>query len=314
MPPKHSYRANGKVLVSGEYLVLDGALALGLPLSVGQSLTVKESSGSDITWESYCPNGQRWFSGKFDLFGLECMKSSDQKIADGLSGIFEAAVRLNSDFLSRWKKYTVRTHLDFEPCWGLGSSSTLISCVAKWADVDPYELSSMTFGGSGYDIACAEADTPIFYSNDADSISIERADFNPSFRDQLYFIYLGQKQNSAKEVANYRERNVNATAIEEISAISKSFCEVDSLPHFEELIVDHEKLVSEIIGIPRIREEFNGFWGEIKSLGAWGGDFILVTSDRSLSETQSYFQNHGLDVFFRFDELVRHSEQTVSTC
>ncbi len=304
VPPKHSYRANGKVLMSGEYLVMNGALALGLPLSVGQSLMVKESSGSEVVWKSLRPDGSIWFSGRFDLFGFDCIKTTDEEIAASLKQILESAVRLNSEFLSKWKKYTVETALEFEPHWGLGSSSTLISCLARWADVDPYDLQEVTFGGSGYDIACATAEAPIHYRLDDTSINVERANFSPIFSDQIYFIYLGQKQNSRTGLDAFSDKKVPTTAIEEVSQISKSMCEVSELKLFEELVIDHELLVSEIIERPRIKTQFSDFWGEIKSLGAWGGDFIMATSNRSAEETQAYFCNKGLDIFFSYDQLA----------
>ena len=37
----NTYRANGKLLLTGEYLVLKGALALALPTKLGQTMTVR---------------------------------------------------------------------------------------------------------------------------------------------------------------------------------------------------------------------------------------------------------------------------------
>jgi len=312
VPSKLTFQANGKVLLSGEYLVLNGAVALGIPLVLGQRMTVAEGSGSEIVWQSYQPDGQVWFSGKFDLFGFDPIKSNDAEIARRLKEIFEAAVRLNSDFLSKWRKYHVNTYLDFSPEWGLGSSSTLISCISDWADVDPYDLMELTFGGSGYDVACAKARGAIFYQVSDDEICVDPADFNPAFSEQLYLIYLGNKQNSRSQIAVYADKKIAGSRIDEVSQISKSFCEVNDLKYFDELISDHEKLVSEVIGMPPVKQTmFGDFWGQVKSLGAWGGDFIMVTSDRSAEETQSFFNQKGFDVFFRYDDLVL-SESTVS--
>jgi mevalonate kinase len=312
VPSKLTFQANGKVLLSGEYLVLDGAVALGIPLVLGQRMMVAEGSGSEIIWQSHRPDGQVWFSGKFDLFGFDPIKSNDPEIARRLKEIFEAAVRLNSDFLSKWRKYHVNTYLDFNPEWGLGSSSTLISCISDWADVDPYDLMELTFGGSGYDVACAKARGAIFYQISDDEICVDPADFNPAFSEQLYLIYLGNKQNSRNQMAVYADKKISGSRIDEVSQISKSFCEVSDLKYFDELISDHEKLVSEVIGIPPVKQTmFGEFWGQVKSLGAWGGDFIMVTSDRSAEETQSFFNQKGFDVFFRYDDLVL-SESTVS--
>ncbi|NND31309.1 MAG: GHMP kinase [Saprospiraceae bacterium] len=310
-----TYQANGKILLSGEYLVLDGALALGIPVSLGQRMSIKESSGSELVWQSFKPNGEQWFTGKFDLFGFDPIKSSNPEIAARLKSVFEAAVRLNSDFLSKWYKYRVDTFLEFEPEWGLGSSSTLISCIAEWADVDEFDLMEMTFGGSGYDIACAKAKGPIFFQNDPECISVDPADFNPSFTDQLYLIYLGTKVNSRDQIGLYRRKKVKTSHIEEISQLTKAFCNVTDLKYFEELMVDHEKLVAGILEIPRIKDQFfNDYWGEIKSLGAWGGDFILASSTRTPEETKSYFNQKGFDVLFHYEQMAlsaTHVEERV---
>ena len=42
----------GKLLLSGEYLVLDGAEALALGLNAGQRMRVEETGGEDLRWES----------------------------------------------------------------------------------------------------------------------------------------------------------------------------------------------------------------------------------------------------------------------
>ena len=57
----------------------------------------------------------------------------------------------------------ITTKLTFPRAWGLGTSSTLISLIAQWAKCDPFELLFEAFGGSGYDIACATANSPISY-------------------------------------------------------------------------------------------------------------------------------------------------------
>lgn len=305
MPVEKSFRAHGKVLLSGEYLVLDGALALGLPTSLGQKLIVKESSGSDITWESFAPDGSVWFSAKIDLFGFDCIKTNDEDTAASLSRIFESCVRLNSDFLSKWKKYRVKTYLDFDPKLGLGSSSSLISCMAEWADVDPFALQAATFGGSGYDVACARAAGPIFYQVNQHETKISSADFSPKFCDQIYFVYLGNKQNTREELQRYQQVKSTAAQIDEVSDISKAFCEVQSVDAFSELIDNHESLVGELIKKTPIRNQrFDDYWGSIKSLGAWGGDLVMATSKRSKGETLEYFEERGCPEVYSYCDLA----------
>ncbi|NND09410.1 MAG: GHMP kinase [Saprospiraceae bacterium] len=305
MPPKHSFRANGKVLLTGEYLVLDGALALGIPLSVGQRMQVSEGSGSEIVWESLRPNGEQWFTGRFDLFGFDPIKTSDEAVALRLKEIFESAVRLNSDFLSKWKKYRVRTEMDFEPEWGLGSSSTLITCIAAWADVDPYDLLETTFGGSGYDIACAMSDHPVLYQSDDLAIDVQDAAFSPRFSDNLYFVYLGQKRDTRLAAREYAEKKVSSKDINEVSTISRSICTANNLSEFDSLLKAHEELIGTVLGKKPVKQDlFDNYWGEVKSLGAWGGDFVLATSSKSATETEAYFKNKGYHTFFPYKQLA----------
>jgi len=43
-----TYRSNGKLLLTGEYVVLDGALSLALPTTLGQRLTVEKNKTSQL--------------------------------------------------------------------------------------------------------------------------------------------------------------------------------------------------------------------------------------------------------------------------
>ena len=78
-----------------------------------------------------------------------------------------------------------------------------------------------------------------------------------------------------------------------------------SLSAFEKLMEQHEQIVSKCLDRPKIKDEkFADYWGSIKSLGAWGGDFILATSNESPEKTKGYFNQKGLEVCFTFDELI----------
>ena len=72
--------------------------------------------------------------------------------------------KLNPSFLNLGKGALVKTKLTFPKNWGLRTSSTLINNLAYWAKTNPYQLSENTFGGSGYDIACGQHNTPILYT------------------------------------------------------------------------------------------------------------------------------------------------------
>ena len=55
------YYSNGKLLITGEYLVLDGAKALALPTKYGQYLTVTSGTNQEIHWTSFDNDNSIWF-------------------------------------------------------------------------------------------------------------------------------------------------------------------------------------------------------------------------------------------------------------
>ena len=237
---------------------------------------------------------------------FKAMKTTDQDVAQKLSQILRAACRLDSEFLSKWKKYKVDTYLDFDRNWGLGSSSTLISCVAQWADVNPYILLFNTIGGSGYDVACANAEGPILYQLGEEQLFINHVDFEPRFKNQLYFVYLGRKASSEEARKHYFSQRASSNGTKDhISKISSAIPNAKDLKVFEEFLREHDQLISRSLKLPTVQESyFKDFWGTVKSLGAWGGDFVLVTSERSDKETRKYFADKGFSVIYSYDELV----------
>jgi mevalonate kinase len=56
---KQTFYSNGKLLITGEYLVLDGAKAFAFKF--GQSLIIEEGSNKEIQWVSYDHDGSVWF-------------------------------------------------------------------------------------------------------------------------------------------------------------------------------------------------------------------------------------------------------------
>ena len=79
MQPQTFY-SNGKLLLTGEYLVIDGAKAIAIPTKKGQSLSVKETEeGSQLIWKSWTHeiNAGLTFTFLFQTFQLK--KSSDDR-------------------------------------------------------------------------------------------------------------------------------------------------------------------------------------------------------------------------------------------
>ena len=219
------------------------------------------------------------------------------------------------------------THLDFDPNWGLGSSSTLIANLARWANVNPYDLLKLTFGGSGYDIACATAEGPIYYQlveeesacldcfvprNDAKRQSdltqkVESVNYQPSFADHLFFVYQGQKQSSSKEIKAFlaKANPIDLQKdIETVSEISRAMPKCQNLDEFGLLMQCHERIISRCIGQETVQKRFPDFEGVLKSLGAWGGDFILAATEWSESQVRDYFKVKGLEVILGYQKMV----------
>ena len=303
-----SYYGHGKLLLSGEYFVLDGGKSLALPTTVGQSMKVsyKKSYNPVLKWKSVDPTGRQWFDAEFEFWKFECLKGTGDIKVEILQNILQQARKQNPHFLREDYAVEVETKLEFPIDWGLGSSSSLLYNIAQWAYVSPFELQSKTLGGSGYDIACAQSMGPIVYKRDDGSPSWEQVKFDPPFTDQLYFIYLGQKQSTQEGIELYKKRgNPSDDIINSISEITDKMLTVNELSEFEKLIKQHEDIVSEHLKLAKVKDSlFSDFWGEVKSLGAWGGDFALVTSDRDIKDTRNYFYSKGIDTFIPFNEII----------
>jgi len=278
---------------------------LALPTKKGQSMTIKKTRGSDLIWESLDDQGEVWFRSTISLLDFSAIATSDEKVSERLQKMLKSCVRLNSEFLSKWNGFKVETQLEFPRNWGLGSSSTLVHALAEWAEVHPLMLCYKCSNGSGYDVACAGAEGPIVFQSDAESVSYTPIEFNPTFKDNLYFLHLGKKQDSEAQVEFYlKKAKKRKSLVKEINSITEKMMEVKSLDAFEALICAHEDLLSQCLGVPKIKSEFSDYWGCIKSLGAWGGDFALVTSTQSYEATKKYFADKGLDTLILFEDMV----------
>ncbi len=321
----HRFYSNGKLLLTGEYVILDGATALAVPTKFGQDLVVKEIQEPELVWGSFTTTGECWFEAIFDLPKLRLKNAtfnsnkegSAEFIAETLQNILQEARKLNPDFLQVESGYLVKTHLTFPRDWGLGSSSTLINNIAQWAKVDAYQLLWNSFSGSGYDIACASNNSPIFYQLQlltstppvcrqgrlSQQPKLQPVDFNPEFKDQLFFVHLNQKQNSREGIKRYQEKRERVKEeLENISQISHEMLHVKELSTFEELMQKHESIISDIIELPTIKEKlFPDYFGAVKSLGAWGGDFILATGNDS---TPNYFKQKGYSTVLSYVDMI----------
>ncbi len=308
MITRQSWYGHGKLLITGEYLVMEGAKALALPVKYGQFLSLKTSPVSEkpfLKWMARKPEGL-WFQAGFSLPGLDIAKTDNEALAFHLRELLLATTRLNPDFLKGKNKYEVETLLEFEPEFGFGSSSTLISNLAYWAQVDPFELQFSALGGSAYDVACARAKGPVFYQLKEGKPRVENVTFDPPFSDYLFFVYLGQKQRTSESIKRFKQKAIYGNPeIQKISDITDKIIRVSELFDFEQCLQEHERLLSKILYQPTIKERFfasDPF--QVKSLGAWGGDFVLMTAHMPVGEFKALMKKRGFSIVFSWDELV----------
>ena len=305
------YYSNGKLLLTGEYVVLDGAASLAVPTKFGQDLVITPLQEPQLVWGSFTHTGECWFEAVFDLPKLRLknatfnsnVEGSAEFVAETLQGILSAARKMNPDFLQTQQGYMVKTTLSFPRNWGLGSSSTLIQNIASWAGVDGYTLLWNAFSGSGYDIACAQNDTPIIYQLKEGVPLVTKVDFEPEFHEELFFVHLNKKQNSRDGIAQYKKNNQNsASEIAAISNLSNEFRKAKSATGLATIIEEHERVISSIIQLAPVKKQlFPSYFGAVKSLGAWGGDFVLVTGNE---DTPSYFKEKGFETVLSYREMI----------
>ena len=304
---KSFYNANGKLLLTSEYGVLDGALALAIPTRFGQKMEVKQTRKSDLFWKSYDAKNEEWFSAQVSLYDFSPVKTTDEDKAQYLKKLLKGAVRLNSEFLSKWNGFDVKTTLGFDKDWGLGSSSSLTYLVAEWAGINPLLLHFQCFNGSGYDVACAGAELPITYQLADDTVNYTEVDFVPPFMDKLFFVYLNKKQSSKSAINYYlKKAKQKKTLVKKQTQITESILKCKSLSKFIELIEQHEAAVSEHLSLEPVTKTsgFTDFDGGIKSLGAWGGDFILAATDLSEEAVKAYFNTKGFNTVIPYQEMI----------
>jgi len=203
-----TFRSNGKVLLSAEYFVIDGALALALPTKLGQELRVKitENAQSTISWKSFNSENKVWFECEISTQNLQIISTSNQQFVDRLLSILKLIANQNPAIFSLQNSYYFETYLEFPNEFGLGSSSTLLNNLAKFSNTSPYYLLENTFGGSGYDVACAEANQPILYSIENNIPNVQIINLSENITQELAFVFLNKKQNSREGIALYKSK------------------------------------------------------------------------------------------------------------
>lgn len=302
-----SFFSHGKLMLTAEYFVLDGALSLALPTIQGQKLSVIHSEKKDffIHWQSIVQD-EVWLD--FFLaenFEITLLKGELEK-ATIIQQLLKMVQQEKPLLLQNTFSYEIKIEADFPRNWGLGSSSTLIGNIAKWSGLNGFMLNEKIFGGSGYDIAVALEGKPVLYQLENKKPVYKTATIHFPFEENLFFIHLNQKQNSREGIAHYRQLTIDKQPIiQQLNEITHNIFQAENLQQFEILLNQHEDIIAQSLQLKKVKDlYFADYWGSIKSLGAWGGDFVLATSHKTKAETLQYFQQKGYETILDYKDII----------
>ena len=301
---QQTFYSNGKLLITGEYLILDGAKGLALPTKMGQNLIVEDTDTRTIHWKSYDADGSVWFEDILSFEEIQDNSTTTESVKGTLIKILQVANAMNPNVITNSGGLSISTQLSFPRNWGLGTSSTLINNIAQWFQIDAFELLNKSFGGSGYDIACAQNNNPITYSIVNGKPKVRQVVFEPEFSQNLYFVYLNQKRNSKSAIAEYHSNKTSqlSSYIATVNELTQDIIAAATLEEFTQLLHRHETVLSALLKIKTVKNTlFPDFDGTIKSLGAWGGDFVLAVSKEN---PKPYFVAKGYKTVIPYGEMI----------
>lgn len=306
-----TFTASGKLLLFGEYLVLRGAQSVAAPLRFGQQLHITQHQAETIEWTAY-EQQKVWLkltlSPDLEVTEHWCKHEQHGEAAQTVRKLLQL-IRREKPAL-RLPGLSFRFDIDFDRDFGFGTSSTLISLISQWSGVNPYLLLSESFGGSGFDIAAATAPGPVLYQTDGLSAHANREvraiNLRKNITRHLLFVYTGVKQVSKKEVASFDALTVSSGAIDAMNAIVDQVIRCNDIEVFEDLMGESEDLLSGILKTPAIRSgNLSDYPFAMKSLGAWGGDFLMATF-RDERQARKYFVKKGMSPIFSYEQLIKY--------
>ncbi|MFY1045248.1 GYDIA family GHMP kinase [Chryseobacterium sp. GP-SGM7] len=292
----------GKLMLTSEYFAVDGALVLAVPTKLGQEFFFEEKPDgkSIVSWEAYHQN-KLWLKAVIDYKNWQILETNITSSAEFILKTLKNVQNLSEIKFKNSYSYHLKTNLQFPADYGLGSSSTLMNNLAEWSHIDPFQLNSISLGGSGYDIAVAHAKSAVLFQNKPE-IHFEKVDFNPKFKNELIFIHLNQKQDSREGINLYKSKIKSQKLIDEFSDLTKNILLCDELDKFSDLFVIHEQIISDFIGIPTVKSiYFEDCVKFVKSLGAWGGDFVMSAKFEGFED---YFWGKGFHTIYEWSDLI----------
>lgn len=297
-----TYYSQGKFLITGEYLVMAGAEAIVLPINKGQYLKIFEAEDENLHWQSFYKE-QAWFEAIFDPESFEILKTSDQQSTAYITSLLKNAAQL-SNKRKTLRNISIRTELEFDKEWGMGSSSTLLVNLSYLFDINAFDLHSKVSHGSGFDVAAALSDFPVRYRIRKNNREILPVHMPELFFDHTYFIYLGEKADSGIAVEDFHSRNKDLKMpVKYINEITAQFTELEDVQELSNITGEHEEFMGKVLCLESPTNHFPDYSYGMKSLGAWGGDFIMAVNPNGKEEVEQYFKHKGYTLIFSANEL-----------
>jgi len=117
----YKHYAHGKLLLSGEYFVLDGAKAFAIPTHYGQLFKVYQvvdTGQPNIVWKSLDHQNKIWLEVHFNLKNnsLETVFTSDKSLGKKLEQMLNVAIKRTDQELEL--PLEIYTYLEFPTNWG----------------------------------------------------------------------------------------------------------------------------------------------------------------------------------------------------
>ncbi|MCB0541818.1 MAG: GHMP kinase, partial [Bacteroidetes bacterium] len=128
------------------------------------------------------------------------------------------------------------------------------------------------------------------------------------FKNQLYFVYLNQKQNSRTAIQYYKQTKIEdrQAIIQQLNELTKIISNTTDKFEFDKCLIQHENIISRFLSLEKVQDKyFSDFNGVVKSLGAWGGDFVLVSNDLDMDYVKKYFQSKGYNNIISFNDMIQ---------
>ncbi len=298
------YFSPGKLLLTSEYLVLDGALSLAIPTKLGQSFSINtiDDGNSTLLWEGFHLNSP-WLQVEINYKNWTIISCNLPDSAKFILKVLQNVQTLSKTVLQEDCSYTIQTNLGFPANYGWGSSSTLMVNIANWSNIDPFILNEISLGGSGYDIAVAIEKSPILFQNlENKQRLIKNVTFQPEFSKDLILVHLNIKQDSREGISFYKSKEKSSSLIQDFSKLTLKILNSENFKDFSDCMEEHERKLSHFLEIPTVKERFfQDCPVFVKSLGAWGGDFILTSKFVNFKE---YFCEKGFTTILDWSDVT----------